>query len=235
MSRRPIVAVPCALVLALSAIGCGGAGRIDYWDLVTAGRDGWQRPDRVMEALAVAPGDRIADIGAGDGYWLPVLSAAVGDAGRIYAVEVDDEKIAVLEARVAEEGLANVVVVRGDFHDPRLPDAGIDLALTCNTYHHIDDRELYFSRLRIDLAPGGRVAHIDHRHDLGPPLRWFQTEGHWSDPEAMRAEMVAAGYRRDQSFDFLPLQSLQLFVPAGANARARGAGGEVAGAQEAGP
>jgi hypothetical protein len=57
------------------------------------------------------------------------------------------------------------------------------------------------------------VAHLDDRHDVSAPLRWFQTRGHWSDPEQIRAEMAEAGYRRVESFDFLPLQSFQVFAP----------------------
>ena len=89
----------------------------------------------------------------------------------------------------------------------------IDLALTSLTYHHIDDRVRYFRALQGDLGPRGRVAHLDDV-DVGPPLGWFQTAGHWSDPEALRREMEEAGYHRLAVFDFLPLQSFQIFAPA---------------------
>jgi predicted methyltransferase len=204
-----------ALALLASSPGCSVLGRIDLGRVITSGRDGWQHPDRVVEALSVEPGDRVAEIGAGDGYWIRRLSLAVGEAGRVYAVEVDDEKVEDLEARVAKEGLANVVVVRGSFDDPALPDGGIDLAMTCLTYHHIEHREAYFADLRADLAPGGRVAHLDDRPDVAAPFRWFQSRGHWSDPAEIRAEMNEAGYRRVEVFDFLPLQSFQIFVPEG--------------------
>ena len=115
--------------------------------------------------------------------------------------------------RVAEEGLANVVVVRGRFEDPELPDGEVDLAMTRLTYHHIEERTSYFRRLRVDLSEGGRVAHLDDRHDVAPPIRGLQTSGHGSDPEAIRAEMDEAGYRQVASFDFLPVQSFQIFEP----------------------
>ena len=105
------------------------------------------------------------------------------------------------------------MVVFGAYEDPKLPDGTIDLALTCLTYHHIEAREAYFRRLRTDLSARGRVAHLDDRHDVPRPLKWLQTSGHWSDPESIRAEMGEAGYAPVTSFDFLPLQSFQVFAP----------------------
>ena len=209
------------LLLLAVASGCSQLGKTDVGRVLTSGRDGWQHPEQVIESLNLAPGDRVAEIGAGDGYWLPWLSEAVGPAGRVYAVEVDAAKIARLQEKVTSEDLGNVVVVLGAYEDPELPDGTIDLAMTCLTYHHIEARELYFQRLRSDLSPRGRVAHLDDRHDVPRPLKWLQTSGHWSDPEAIRIEMGQAGYRPTDSFDFLPLQSFQVFVPVSAPARAQ--------------
>jgi len=208
-------AFPVALALLTFACGCSTLDRLDLGRVLTSGRDGWQHPDRVIAALDLKPGDRVAEIGAGDGYWLPRLAEAVGAEGRVYAVEVDDDLVAELEERVAREGLDNVVVVRGRLEDPGLPDGEIDLAMTCLTYHHIQDRPAYFERLRVDLKPRGRVVHLDDRDDAPPPFRWLQSTGHWSDPASLREEMVVAGYRRVEEFDFLPLQSFQIFVAEG--------------------
>jgi len=203
------------LALVAPLVGCSGCAIVEKTDvprLLTSGRDGYQHPERVIEALGLREGDRVAEIGAGDGYWLPWLSAAVGPQGRVYAVEVENDLTDALLRRVARKGLANVEVVRGEYDDPKLPDGGIDLAMTCLTYHHIEERIDYFARLRADLSPSGRVAHLDDRHDVGPPLRWLMA-GHWSDPDAIRTEMAEAGYRRTVSHEFLPVQSFQVFEP----------------------
>ncbi len=200
------------LIVAVASPGCTAFGKLDTWGVVTAGRDGWQHPDQVIETLEIELGSRVAEIGAGDGYWIARLSQAVGPQGRVYAVEVEDDKIEALERRVADEELSNVVVVRGGYDDPNLPDGEIDLAMTCLTYHHIEKRPAYFARLRVDLAPGARVAHLDDRHDAPPPFRWLQGNGHWSVPEELHAEMEEAGYRRTGAYDFLPIQSFQVFV-----------------------
>jgi arsenite methyltransferase len=203
------------LVLALMGLGsgCSTVSKMDLGRVVTSGRDGWQLPEQVIEALDLKPGDRVAEIGAGGGYWLPWLAAAVGVNGRVYAVEVDDDLVSRLEERVAREALDNVIVVRGQFEDPFLPDGMIDVAITSLTYHHIEDRPIYFRKLQTDLGQGGRVIHLDDRHDVPPPFRWLQGSGHWTVPEAMHTEMKEAGYRRTDTFDFIPMQSFQVFVP----------------------
>ena len=179
---------------------------------MTSGRDGWQHPERVIEALRIEPGDAVAEIGAGSGYWLPWLSEAVGPDGRVYAVEVDDDKVSALNQLVRDEGFLNVEVIRGEFADPLLPDAQINLAMTCLTYHHIEEREAYFEKLRQALSPGGRVAHLDDTGEVPIPLIWLASKGHWTKPDDMKREMEAAGYTQTQSFDFL-LQGFQIFTP----------------------
>jgi len=194
------------------ASGCGILGKTDVSRVLTSGSDGFQHPERVVEALALREGDRVAEIGAGEGYWLPWLSEAVGAEGRVYAVEVEDDKVESLRGRVERDSLDNVVVVRGEYEDPKLPDGEIDLAMTSLTYHHIEGQVAYFQKLRVDLASGGRVAHLDDRHDVGPPLRWIMA-GHWTDPDEIVSEMDEAGYRRTEHHEFLPVQSFQIFEP----------------------
>ena len=209
-----------AVGLLLSLVACTPLGKTDIGRVLTSGRDGWQHPEQVIDALELEAGDRVAEIGAGDGYWLGWLARAVGPTGRVYAVEVEQEMVEELRERVAEEDLDNVVVILGEFTDPKLPDGEIDLAMTCLTYHHIEGQILYFSALQADLAPGGRVAHLDDRHDTPAPLSWLQSSGHSSDPAEIEREMAAAGYRRVASFDFLPVQSFQIFTPVSGSAAA---------------
>jgi arsenite methyltransferase len=207
------------LGLASTLSACGSISKIDVWRTVTNGRDGWQHPAAVVEALAISPGDQVAEIGAGKGYWIPWLSRAVGPAGRVYAVEVESELVDRLRERVAEEQLDNVEVVFGEYTDPKLPDGQIDLAITALTYHHIDGRVDYFTHLQRDLSSNGRVAHLDDRDDLPRPIRWLPSKGHWSNVKAMNDEMDRAGYTQIESFDFLPLQSFQVFKPRTSMAR----------------
>jgi predicted methyltransferase len=211
--RRLLLSL-AGLLLVSTGAGCS-SGKLDLGRLVSSGRDGYQQPERVVSALEIRPGQRVAEIGAGSGYWLPFLSDAVGPAGTVYAVEVEAPLVEELQRLKDERGLTNVRVILGRYEDPLLPDGSIDIAITSKTYHHIEGRVDYFKRLRADLAPDGRVVHLDDRDDLGAPLAWLLTQGHTSNTAEMDDEMTRAGYRKAQSFDFLLTQSFQVYEPRG--------------------
>jgi ubiquinone/menaquinone biosynthesis C-methylase UbiE len=180
-------------------------------DLTTLGRGTWQRPEQVVAALALVPGAQVADVGAGEGYFVPHLLEAVGDSGRVYAVDVDAGITRALEDRFVAD--TRVQVVLAGFDDPGLPEGSIDLVLIVNTYHHLEDRPAYFRRLQADLAPGGRVAILEPNEELGGFLSLFLDEGHTSTSAAVVAEMREAGYRRSEHHDFLPIQIFEVFAP----------------------
>ena len=195
-----------ALLLAAGLLGgCGACKRLAYEGF---SRDGWQQPERVIAELGIGPGDRVADLGAGSGYFTLRLAQAVGPEGRVYAVDVDEEMNEYLRSRVEQAGAANVEVIQGRFEDPLLPDAGVDLVLTVDTYHHIDDRTTYFRNLQRDLAPGGRVAVIDYDGRKGWFVRWM---GHFTSRELLLREMAEAGYEVVAEHDFIDRQSFVVF------------------------
>jgi ubiquinone/menaquinone biosynthesis C-methylase UbiE len=199
---RPAV----VLTLLVLLFGCSGVTRLDF---TSWGRAIWQRPEDVVRALALPPGARVADIGAGKGYFVPYLSDAVGKGGRVYAVEVEAELTQAMESRFAEA--SNVEVVLGGFEDPLLPNGQIDLVLVVNTYHHIEDRDLYFRKLLVDLAPEGRVAVIEPDAELTGILGLFVEDGHGSRTSDVEREMREVGYRRLESIDLLPIQIFEIF------------------------
>jgi len=115
---------------ALTLYGCGALKRFAYEGI---GRDSWQKPAEVIALLDLHPGEQVADIGAGGGYFSFRLADAVGPGGRVYAVDVDDDMIEYLRSRAQREGRSNVEVIRGEYGDPLLPDGRIDLVFTCDT------------------------------------------------------------------------------------------------------
>lgn len=118
--------------------------------------------DRVVAALDLRPGDVVADLGAGSGPFIPALAAAVTPKGRIYAVEVDKAFFPHIEARARAAGAANVRVVLGEFTDPKLPSADVDVAFLHDVLHHIADRPAYLANLARYLKPGARIAIVDY-------------------------------------------------------------------------
>ena len=179
--------------------------------LLSGCRAGWQHPDRVIASLRISPGDHVADIGAGDGYFTFLLADAVGPEGMVYAVEVTENKVRKLSKRVERDTYANIEVILGKLDDPLLPDGTVDLVFLCNTYHHIENRPAYFSQLRTDLRQHGRVAIIDLRDDLSGIPRLFVPSGHWTAKGVLYEEMEAAGYVHMSSFSYLPVQNFEIF------------------------
>jgi arsenite methyltransferase len=197
-------AVACAL---LFVAGCATFKKCAYEGY---GRDESQQPERVVRALELAPGDRVADLGSGSGYFTFRLADAVGASGKVYAVEIDPDMTAMVQEMASERGAANVEVVLAKPDDPELPDGEIDLVFTANTYHHIGDRVAYFTRLKRDLSPKGRVAILDYHENANWFARWF---GHLTPVATVEAEMKQAGYRLAAAPDFLAEQTFLIFAP----------------------
>jgi ubiquinone/menaquinone biosynthesis C-methylase UbiE len=205
MTRR--IALVSIVALALQLVGCSAWKRFIYEGF---DRDEWQKPDEVIALLGVDEGAQVADVGAGGGYFTFKLASVVGDTGRVYAVDVDEDMVAYLKDRAEADGVANIEVFRGELHDPLLPDGRIDLVFTCNTYHHIEQRSDYFARLLADLAPGGRVAILELND-----RSWFpRMFGHMTTKQTIVDEMTAAGYRLVDDFDIVERQHFLVFVPA---------------------
>ncbi|MEZ4238377.1 MAG: methyltransferase domain-containing protein [Myxococcota bacterium] len=167
-------------------------------------RDAWQRPEALVEALRLRPGDTVADVGAGTGYFEPHLARAVGPEGHVLAVDIEPELVDHMRARFADTGLQTVEARLGAADDPALPAHEVDLVLLVDTYHHIGDRVDYFARLKDALAKKGRLVIVDFRADRdgpGPP------KAHRIPAEQVVAELAEAGWKlkRDHG-DLLPEQ-----------------------------
>lgn len=167
-------------------------------------RDAWQMPARVIEALALKPGMKIADIGAGTGYFSLRLAKTPGVS--VFAVDIEPKMVDYLKTRAAAEHASNITAVQAGAASPNLPEA-VDVVLVVDTYHHLPNRPAYFRELRKSLKPGGRVAIVDFRKDApaGPPAHFRFT------PEQVRHEMTQAGYQLESSHDFLPRQYFLIF------------------------
>jgi predicted methyltransferase len=170
-------------------------------------RDAWQKPHEVIQALALKPDARVADLGAGTGYFSARLANMVPQ-GRVYAVDIEPDMVRYLAERAKREGLRNLVAVAGAPDDPRLPEK-VDLILLVDVYHHIEARAGYFRRLRQSLRPGGRIAIIDFTLDSpqGPPPSARVA------PATVKTEMKAAGYALAAEHRFLPHQYFLVFRP----------------------
>lgn len=155
-------------------------------------RAAWQKPDQVLDTLALAPGQIVCDIGAGPGYFALRAAKRVGDAGRVFAVDVDPRILDALRTRVEKAALRNVTPVLALAADPLLPPRSCDVVLIVDAYHHFPDRPHYLARLAALLRPKGRLVNIDwHKRETptGPSMN------HRIGREEFLADATKAGLR----------------------------------------
>jgi arsenite methyltransferase len=204
VDKRPSKILIFVVAVALFA-GCAQLKQCAYEGV---NRDDWQQPQRVIAALNVRPGDQVADLGSGGGYFTFRLAEAVGPAGKVYAVDIDPDMVDLIAKRAKQETAANIDPILAKPDDPLLPKAEVDLIFTSNTYHHIDNRIAYFSNLRKYLRPGGRIAIIDfdRRSWLMGLFR------HYTPSEFIKPEMEQAGYSLQEELNFLDRQSFLIFT-----------------------
>jgi len=183
-------ALPASLVGAVAWAAVAAAA-----PLGPAAVDRHRQPERVVAALGLAPGQRVADVGAGTGYFTFRLAAAVGPTGRVVATDIDDAALAALRAH--RPALAQVVVRKVTPDDPGLEPRAYDLVFLAQVDQYLRDRAAYLARLRGALAPGGRVAVLNRRV--------FRDQ--------LLAAAARAGYRVAAEVTDLPDHFLVLLVP----------------------
>jgi ubiquinone/menaquinone biosynthesis C-methylase UbiE len=158
--------------------------------------------------LGIRPGDDVADLGAGFGYFTIRLARAVAPGGRVYAVDVDQQMLEYIDRRAQEEQLDNIQTILADPHDPKLGSSSVDLILVCNTLHHISDRARYYPLLAQALKLGGRLVNIDFQKrplPIGPSV-----EMKIAKKDSIK-ELEPSGFRLVKEFDFLKYQYFLVF------------------------
>ena len=198
---------PKLVILTLIALLIASCARLKQFAYEGFNRDSWQQPDKVIATLNLHPGEVVADLGSGGGYFTFKLARAVAPSGKVYAVDVDKDMIELVAKRLKEESGNNVETILATATDPLLPQTGVDLIFTVNTYHHIANRLAYFANVRKYLRPGGRIAIIDLDRRA-----WLEgLLGHYTPSETIKREMEQAGYALQQQLDFLDRQSFLIF------------------------
>jgi ubiquinone/menaquinone biosynthesis C-methylase UbiE len=131
-------------------------------------REVWQKPDQIMDALGIADGSVVADIGAAGGWFTVRLARRVGPNGRVYAEDIQARMIEMIERRLQRENLRNVIPVLGTATDPRLPN-GLDAVLIVWTFHELEDPIALLGNIAKLLKPRGRVGVVDFNPGSGGP------------------------------------------------------------------
>lgn len=173
-------------------------------------REAEERPSKAIQELRLEPGMVVADFGAGSGYYTERLARAVGPTGRVLAVDLQPEMLALVGRRTKAAGLTNVELVRSTPDDPRLPAGGVDLILMVDVYHELAAPQRVLRAMKAALSPRGRIAILEFRkEDPRVPIR----EEHKMSVAQAVQEFGAEGYELDRRVDSLPWQHLLLFKP----------------------
>jgi cyclopropane fatty-acyl-phospholipid synthase-like methyltransferase len=162
----------------------------------------------LLEALAIKKGQKICDLGCGNGFYTLELARRVGPEGIVYAVDIQPEMLRMLARRAAEEGLTNIRPILGTFIDPRLPEGQVDLVLCIDVYHEFSHPEQMLARIRESLAADGRLVLAEFRgEDPAVPIKPL----HKMTKAQVKAELEPAGFELAREFDRLPWQHLLFF------------------------
>ena len=168
-----------------------------------------EEPETALNAIGIAPGSTVADVGAGSGYFTVRMARRVGAQGRVYANDLQPEMLAMLASRLQKERVPNVTLVQGGVDDPKLPAASIDLILLVDVYHEFSQPQIMLRRMREALKPGGRLVLLEYRkEDPSVPIR---PEHKMSVAEA-KLEVEAEGYTLSRVDSALPRQHILIFT-----------------------
>ena len=172
-------------------------------------REDEENPDLAMRLIRVQRGQTVADLGAGSGYYTRRLARAVGDTGKVYAVDIQQGMLDLLQAALARERIANVVPVLGGVDDPRLPADSLDLILMVDVYHEFSQPQTMLQRMKIALKPGGRLVLLEYRgEDPDVPIR----PEHKMTKAQVKLEVEHEGFKQQRVYDDLPWQHLIVFT-----------------------
>jgi len=151
-------------------------------------------PQHNIDQFGLAEGMRVADLGAGSGFYSIAAGKKVGIDGKVYAVEIQADLGALVKKKASDEGLSNIEVIRGDLEQvggSKLQDNFVDAVLLSNIFFQIGDKETFLKEALRILKPGGRAMFIDWSESFG---------GMGPEADAVVRESVARKYVEDAGF-----------------------------------
>jgi len=161
----------------------------------TESREIFHLREKIVAATGLKPGMAMADIGAGTGLFTLHFAQAVGENGKVYAVEIAKNFIAHIEARAAKASASNVQTILCTERSVELPEASIDLAFICDVYHHFEFPSATLATLHKALKPGGTLVLIDFKRIPGETSDFIMNHVR-AGQEVFEAEVTAAGFEK---------------------------------------
>ena len=171
-------------------------------------REQEERTDLLLAALELQPGETVADIGAGTGYFTFPMAGMVGEGGRVLAVDIQPEMLALIKQRMETDNQQNIEPILATETDPRLPSGAVDLVLLVDAYHEFSWPREMGEAMAKALKPGGTLVLVEYRgEDPSVPIKRL----HKMTQKQARKEMQAVGLEWESTGDFLPQQHFMIF------------------------
>ena len=170
---------------------CAQYNRADWKD-----RDGWMHLGELFAYVDLSDGDVVADIGCHQGYLTFHLSKRVGDSGKVYAVDVRNDRLERLKENLRDNKIRNVETVLGDYDNPKLPENKLDIVFLVDTYHEIDEYEQMLFHIKGALRPNGKLLILEKLKEqhIGKS-RTAQADGHTLSTSYVEEELINAGFK----------------------------------------
>ena len=146
------------MILTSTTVGAQDTWKDVYSESAWSARDRWQKADELVRSLGLSTGSQVADVGCHEGYMTVKLSNIVGVSGKVYAVDVEQQKLDRLKKILETRAINNVIPTKGEFDNPLLPKNLLDGVLILDTYHEMDQHDQMLLHIREALKAGGRLV-----------------------------------------------------------------------------
>jgi ubiquinone/menaquinone biosynthesis C-methylase UbiE len=172
-------------------------------------REDEENPDLAIRLLRIRKGATVADMGAGAGYISIRMAKIVGPMGKVYASDIQQGMLELLQQNVSKAKLDNVIPVLGAIDDPKLPADSLDLAIMVDVYHEFSEPQKMLQRIREALKVDGRLVLLEYRaEDATVPI----LPDHKMTKAQVKQEVEHEGFRQSRVYDDLPWQHLFIFT-----------------------
>jgi predicted methyltransferase len=168
----------------------------------------YQPPEEVMNAIGVEAGMVVAEVGAGRGRYVVCMAERVGDTGKVYANDIDEDKLEYLRLRCERDGIENIETILGKVDDPLLPEGALDLVYLINTYHDLDEPVELMRNIKPSLKPGGLLVVIEHDSEKSTSTH------HRIEQDELFDQLSRAGFEVVRVETFLERDNINIFRPA---------------------
>jgi ubiquinone/menaquinone biosynthesis C-methylase UbiE len=177
---------------------------VDQWREIfeRTGREVFERRFEIVKAIGVYPGMTVADVGAGTGFYTMLFARAVGDYGKVYAVDISESFVADIERRAREYRVDNVEAIVNDQKDTGLPEDSVDLVFLCDTYHHFEYPRTMLGSIARALREDGELVLIDFRRIQGVSSPWVMSHVR-ANRDEVTMEVQEAGFELVEELDLL--------------------------------